>query len=245
METSIKIAQSHGKGFIMDVTEHLKEYQYHETAKEKEDEYAGKIIISITESETHKHKKAYLDKDKAKMLCYAIYNLQFWQLFGESGFVEHGVGSIHHDKLPLRSFGIRQLKTTDKGILFQMCINEWKTKDEVERVMAVVSMKDMVTIAHEVYDYIQQAELVAMQKGKPLHTITYSGNEVSVSGQALIQTKEHIEDYIVPFGSLKGMKLGNMKTEQLKSILKSQVNTEVVRDIKHRAKELLQRRAVR
>lgn len=262
---TVKIARRSTNRSVIDVTSNLDNYKRKETEKKKEDEYKGKIIFSITQFDSRKYKKAFVDKDVAKMLCYTLFNLQFTALFGERGFVDQGMGTLEDGSLIARSLTIRQQQRSDQSIRFQIVIDEapgFRTQTGAvnpiagsihESVMTYVSLPEMVSLAHEVYDYIRGEEQLAIQKGKPLHTLMYYSkkeNEVIdspflITAKDLIEEEERLEDFVIPLGELKGKMLGNLSNQLLRSIITSEVETDVVNDIKRRAYELLVKRGQR
>ena len=246
MEQAIKIARTATSSSVLDVTENLDSYTYKETAKKKEDEYKGKIIFSITEFKTRKYKKAFIDKDEAKVLCHAIIHMQFDLIYAQAGFTDRGMGGYDNGSPIARTLTIKQQKN-EKGIRFQITIDEApgiktetgavkpKPGAKHESAMTFVSLADMLALAHEVYDYIKHKELVAMQSGKPLNTIMYF--EKPAASQNIID-----EEFEIPFGKLQGTKLGTLKNEQLKSILGSVSDHPIVTEIKQKAQSILQKR---
>lgn len=170
---NVKIYKTATTKSIMDV---LGALHYHKENKNQELVYKGNIVFVINEyGSSKKNEKAYVSKAGAKVAFWSIMNHTFHTLF-KDGFREYG-GSVANGQVRSRIFS---MKLDDKKrFVFQ--IDEGAGKREangsikmakVEKtVQSYVSYEEAQKMAHEVYSYISQEEMIAMMNGKPLYTI--------------------------------------------------------------------------
>ncbi|MCM3716256.1 hypothetical protein M3202_19620 [Alkalihalobacillus oceani] len=174
LKSSIKIYKHVTKKSAFDITTSL----FHFTQKPNEDVYKGKVIFSVTEMSSSgsdsKYAKAYIDKSKIKPMLHAIINHNFSRVYGD-GFKVYG-GSKKNGDIIARCCTIT---FTDRN-QFKIQIDEGKGSmsntgaikmiKRVKSVTTYMSYEEGLIMAHEVKDFINQAEICAMSKGKPLYT---------------------------------------------------------------------------
>src|SRR5699024_8181240 len=168
---AIKVFKSATNKSIMDIKSMLNYYQ----TKGEEEVYKGKMSITINEFGGSKQQlSAFVDKAKMKMILAFIIDHHFSKKVPD-GLIDYGVTVktkrarnlfIKFDKDKQRyMFKIDEGegKITGTGAI-QMIKKE-------TTVMTFLTYEDTIMMAHEVLDFIRQAELTAMMKGKPLYTI--------------------------------------------------------------------------
>src|SRR5690625_3244844 len=174
----IKIFKSATPKSIMDVRSGLNYYQ----KKDTEEVYKGSVMFTINEyGQSEDELRAYLPKATAKMVLNAIKTHMFPRMF-PNGFRQYG-GTASTKKA--RVFGInydpngkRYTFMIEEGQGQVMKTGAIKMTKKEKSVMTFVSYNDTLELAHEVLDFIGQAELVAMMNKKPLYTImTYNQNK--------------------------------------------------------------------
>jgi len=158
----------------MDVTAALDNFQH----KNGEEIYKGKVIFAITERGNQpRYAKAFVSKHVIKPVLHLLINHRFHQYYNDpKGFESYG-GSMKDGVPYARVFRIQY---TDRK-QFRFSIDEGKGQRTTEggyrmterltSVQTFLSYDEALRMAHELYDYIHQAELVAMMNGKPFYTI--------------------------------------------------------------------------
>lgn len=168
----IKIFKSATKKSILDVRSGL---NFYKTNKHNEEEYKGKIIFTINEyGQSKEQAQAYVSKATTKMALNLIVQHHFPRFF-PNGFYSYG-GTAATKRA--RVFFIKY-DSTKKRYIFQIeegtgtltQTGAMKMSNKEKRVMTFLTYEDTLQLAHEVLDFISQAEMAAMFKGKPLYTI--------------------------------------------------------------------------
>ncbi|RKL64961.1 hypothetical protein CR203_23420 [Salipaludibacillus neizhouensis] len=171
-----KIYKSVTPRSIMDVTAALDHFQH----KNGEELYKGKIVFAITVmGQSSQYSKAYVNKKDIKPMLHLLINHKFPQFYKDTGFESYG-GSMKDGKPQSRVF---RIKYTDRK-QFNFIIEEgegqktqiggFKMTKRQSMVETFLSYEEALKMAHELYDYIHQAELAAMLRGKPLYTVMAS-----------------------------------------------------------------------
>lgn len=170
---TVKIAKTATQRSIMDVTASL---DYRKLNNKGEDVYKGSVIFSITEIQGGKYERAWVSKSKAKMLMYAIFNLQFESIFGANGFTDFGGTSGANPRA--RIFNVKM--SPKKQFIFTVSEGPGKVGETgsiqmvgkpEKTVQTYIAFQDALQLAHEVYDYIRDEEMKALSEGKPLYTL--------------------------------------------------------------------------
>ena len=166
----VRIYKYATKSTIVDISSAL---NYHRKNKRNEEEYKGSIQFVIHQYTKEKLAFAYLPKSTAKMVMNTIISHHFHHIF-PNGFTQYGgslakniarILTIKYDSEQNKyvfgiSEGIGQLTETG-GI---------KMTQKQKSVIAYLPYDETLKIAHEIVDFIKQAEITAMMKGKPLYT---------------------------------------------------------------------------
>lgn len=254
---NVKIFKSANNKSILDVTAAL---DFHKANNKGEDVYKGKVIFSITEIDSKKYLKAFVDKAKIKVLAQSIIDHTFNNKVFKGGFTDFG-GTVSSDPNKIRS-RILKISLTDRG-QFVINIDEGKGtladkgaikmagKPEIS-VTRYVPYEEALQMAHEIYDYIRDQEMLAMMKGKPLFTISkYEGNKPSeMEHQAentepvLEEAKQEEKPYVIAVDPWKGKTMAELTNEELKYILEKtqgieqpiakELNAEAMTEVKKR-----------
>lgn len=243
---NVKIYKTATQRSIMDVTSAL---EYHKEKSNGEFEYKGNVVFAITEmGNQKKYEKAFVSKKSAKVLFYSIINHTFHNLY-KNGFVEYG-GSKTNGQVRARVFSVK----LDQKNRFIFQIDEGSGKlgpngsiqmaNKEKTVQTYVAYEEAQKMAHEVYDYIKESELVAMIDGKPYFTLTptyengnqkqnekentqqsysssypYSNEYSEPSQQSQTQQQNEGEGYIIKIGNLKGTSIKTLETTVLEMII--------------------------
>jgi len=172
LKHSIKIFKSATTKSILDVRSGL---NYYKMNKSNEEVYKGNIIFTINEyGHSGEQAQAFIPKETAKMVLDTIKQHYFPRIY-PNGFVNYGgtpstkrarVFSLRYD-----SEKHRYVFQIDEGIGQVTKNGAVKMTKKEKTVMSFVSYEDTLKLAHEVSDFILQAEIVAMLNGKPLYTI--------------------------------------------------------------------------
>jgi len=111
-----------------------------------------------------------------KPVLHLLIHHQFPRFYKGKGFESYG-GSMKDGKPQARVFRIQY---TDRN-QFRFSIEEgdgqktqtggYKMINQHSKVETFLSYEEGLRMAHELYDYIHQAEMVAMMNGKPLYTV--------------------------------------------------------------------------
>lgn len=257
---NVKIFKSANDKSILDVTAAL---DFHKANNKGEDVYKGKVIFSITDITKNSYLKAFVDKSKVKVLAQSIIDHTFNTKVFKGGFTDFG-GTVSSDPSKLRS-RILKISLTDRG-QFVFNIDEGKGtladkgaikmvgKPEVS-VTRYVPYEEALQMAHEVYDYIRDQEMLALMKGKPLFTISkYEANKITeVTQQAentapVEETKTEVKaegkPYTIQVDPWKGKTMAELSNEELKYILEKtqgieqpiakELNAEAMNEVKKR-----------
>jgi hypothetical protein len=256
LKKHIKITKNaHEKG-IMDISASL----YHYEEYKNEVIYKGKIIISITDYE-REHVKGYLDKDIAKVLFHSIINHTFPKIYGKNGFKIDG-GTQNGNQCIARTTKVELTKINDEvGYLFTTEYSDgYRSKtgeilpvENAKRTMAVhfVNFLNTLRIAHETYDYIKAEEIKGLINDKPLHTVVYKKEETDSSNvvkeentEVTAETKNSAEqeDYVIPYGRMKGKKVSSLSSEHLEFIIKQETEDPIAKEFQKYAQFELNKR---
>lgn len=224
----VKVFKSANDKSILDVTAAL---DFHKENNKGEDVYKGKVIFSITDIQKNSYLKAFVDKSKVKVLAQSIIDHTFNAKVFKGGFTDFG-GTFSSDPTKVRS-RVLKINLTDRG-QFVFNIDEGKGtladkgaikmtgKPEVS-VTRYVPYEEALQMAHEVYDYIRDQEMLALMKGKPLFTISkYEGNktnEVAKQAEAPPVFTEKTESYVIQVDPWKGKTMAELSNEELQYIL--------------------------
>ena len=168
-----KIFKSANNKSIMDVTSALLNFDQN---KFGENVYKGKVVFSITVlGNNGGYGKAFVSKHQIKPMLDMIKTHHFHRFYGEKGFTVYG-GSMKDGKVTARIFSIR---FTDRQ-QFHFKISEgegaktgtggFKMVKPNLNVEKYLSYEEGLQMAHEISDYIHQAEMRAMIAGQPLYT---------------------------------------------------------------------------
>lgn len=242
-KTNVKIYKSATKKSIMDVTSALDYYKEKESG---ELEYKGNLVFAITELvNPKKYEKAFVSKKAAKVLFYSIINHTFHNLF-KSGFTEYG-GSRNNGAIRSRIFTVK----LDNKNRFIFQIDEGTgtlgengsiTMNVKEKtVQTYVAYEEAQKLAHEVYDFIKESEMMALFNGKPFYTIvpSYENGTRTQNEQPYKEESSPTQDYTAPIeeevvnstdddmstgyiiriGNLKGTPINTLDTGVLEMIL--------------------------
>lgn len=250
---NVKIFKSANDKSILDVTAAL---DFHKANNKGEDVYKGKVIFSITDISKNSYLKAFVDKSKAKVLTQSIIDHTFNNKVFKGGFTDFG-GTVSSDPSKVRS-RILKISLTERG-QFVFNIDEGKGtladkgaikmvgKPEVS-VTRYVPYEEALQMAHEVYDYIRDQEMLALMKGKPLFTISkYEGNkvnEVTQQAENVVPSTEGPTPYVIQVDPWKGKTMAELSNEELKYILEKtrgieqaiakELNVEATNEVKKR-----------
>lgn len=191
-----------------------------------------------------KYKKAFVDKDEAKLLCYALMHVQFESVFGSTGFKSHG--KSENGPLLAKLLTIKQ-QNREAGIRFEVTIDEASGIKEPSGAVKAIpgsahdSVQTFVSL-QEIYSYIAAEEIKAVQDGEPLHTLLYY--ETSAAQEPKPSTQEELpEDFVIDVGALSGKRLGELSDHELNGILLSKVVHPKIQEIQDKAKRVLERRS--
>lgn len=226
---NIKIYKSANDFSIMDITASL---NYHKLNNRNENEYKGKIILSITDRKKGSYIKFFLDKAKSKVLMSSIMNHTFNNKMFAGGFSDFG-GTGHQDPNKIKARTLR-ISLTERN-QYKFTIHEGKGKvdakngrfkmvgEPIKTVERYIPYEEALEMAHEVYDYIRDQEMKALINGKPLYTLTdymdASNNHIE-SVQLKSEFKLMNENYIVQIDPWKGVPINSISNQELKYILK-------------------------
>lgn len=171
MNHSVKIFKHATQKSILDVRSGLNYYQI----KNNEEVYKGSIIFTINEyGHSGEQAQAFVPKATAKMVLGTIIQHHFPRIYPD-GFVNYGgtpstrrarIFTLRYDREKHR-----YIFQIDEGIGEVIKNGAIKMVKKEKTVMSFVSYEDTLKLAHEVLDFIRQAEIVAMMNGKPLYTI--------------------------------------------------------------------------
>lgn len=253
----VKIYKTANKLSIMDVTASL---DYYQQKKDNEEVYKGKIIFNITDIPKGKYLNAFVDKATTKVLMQAILSNQFNDIFNGT-FVDYG-GTRNEDPTKIRS-RIIKVKLTDKRQYF-FTIDEGKGEytdtNSIQMigrpettVMRVVPFGEALEMAHEVYDYIRDQELLAVLKGKPLYTISNYVKEQKQTPTPLeasvIPTDQPVNSssYVITMDPWKGKRMSDLTDQELQYIIEKTkgMTVGVVVELKTHAIEEIQKRILK
>lgn len=269
MPVNVKIYKTATQKSIMDV---LSALHYHKENKNQELVYKGNIVFVINEyGSSKKTEKAYVSKTGAKVAFWSIMNHTFHNLFKE-GFREYG-GSVADGQVRSRIFSIklndkkRFVFQIDEGVGKRESNGSIKMVKVEKTVQNHVSYEEAQKMAHEVYSYISQEEMMAMINGKPLYTILPVRNANNTVQQETPQqdnTYEHMETYgessfeensvesvpttpenpyIIRIGNWNGTAISQLSSEVLESIVaKLEPDTPEKQELWEEAKKELGRR---
>lgn len=167
----IRIYKYATRSTIVDISSAL---NYYKINKYNEKEYKGSIQFLIHQYTKEKQARAFLPKATTKMIMDSIIKHQFHKLFPE-GFSQYG-GSAQKGiaRILSISFDKEQLK-------YVLKIDEGAGKvghngaimmvSKEKNAVAYIPYDEMLKMAHEIIDFIKQAEIISMLNGKPLYTI--------------------------------------------------------------------------
>ena len=210
----IKIFKSANKMSTLHIESALK---YWKENNKGEHVYKGNMIFSITEHPEGKKRKylqAFLSKDKAKSIMKAIINGNFSTLY-PNGYKSYGK---RNDKEMAHSLRARYFQINESNGDYTFKIDDSPGKEEgkgnvksvgpVENtVYRKVPKDEIIRMAHEVYDFIRDQELIAQLKGEPLQT-----------KMAQKKTLEENDFYKVQMGDYKGRAMNDLDIKELKAI---------------------------
>lgn len=168
----IKIFKSATNKSILDVQSAL---DYYTTNKNNEEVYKGNIVFTINEyGQSGKQLQAFVQKATTKMVLNAIKNHNFPRLF-PNGFADYG-GTIATKRARIFKINFdaqksRYIFQIDEGVGAPMRNGAIRMAKREQSVMTFITYQNTLELAHEVLDFIKQAEIMAMFNGKPLYTI--------------------------------------------------------------------------
>lgn len=206
-EKNIKVFKSANNKSILDITTSL---NYHVENRQNEEVYKGKVIFSITEIDSKKYLKAFVNKGTVKVLAQSIMNHTFGKEVYQGGFVDYG-GTPNKDSAKIRS-RILKIKTTDRA-QFEFKIEEGKgkigEKGGIEMigkpemtVVRYVPMEECYVMAHEIYDFIRDQEMLAFLRGKPLNTIMKKNKTDAIKKTEVSVDFSEKEEYVELFDDI-------------------------------------------
>jgi len=230
---SVKVYKTATKMSIMDIIDAL---DYHRKNDKNEVVYRGNLQFVINEYGSSKNQEtAYLTKAGAKQLFYAIVNHHFPKIYA-NGFSEYG-GSNKNGVVRSRILTVEYEQPKHR---FKFQIDEGpgrmddngsiKMVKKEKSVRTYVSYDDGIKMGHEVLDYIKQAEIAAIMRGKPFYTLIpdfrsnkrHDENHVShedyVHNEGLISNEEPSQ-YIIKIGNLAGKPISSLDTNALEAMV--------------------------
>lgn len=223
MFNNVKIYKSATQKSIMDITSAL---DYHKEKQNGELEFKGKLVFAITEMGAQsKYEKAFVSKSGAKALFHSMVNGKFQDVY-QNGFAEYG-GSRTQDGIRARVFSVKM--SQKKQFIFQ--IDEGAGKlgangsiqmaQKQTTVQTYVAFEEALKLAHEVYDFIREAEMVSMMKGKPYFTIVpdRNGSEQDTKNNTQPTNYSLSDGYIIKIGNLKGTPINTLDSQVLTTIV--------------------------
>lgn len=180
---NVKIYKYQNKMSAIDLSHILNSYRSKGDGDNEEYIYSGRICFSISSGGTYQ--KAYLTKMKAKAIFQTVINGTFTKYY-PSGFQDFGGGQkdgkIFSNKLEIKitnwngrnkvAFNIEEMpgKRTPTGAYKPIGKPYLKTS-------SMLDLGDFLEMAIEGLDFIRAAEIIGMQQGKPLHTLTSVSRE--------------------------------------------------------------------
>ncbi|QST02335.1 hypothetical protein IMZ31_23065 (plasmid) [Pontibacillus sp. ALD_SL1] len=214
---------------------------YWEENTKKEHVYKGSVVFSITEHFENK-KTAFLQffikKETAKVLLTAILNRNFKDIYGDS-YEDYGMKYDKNEKHPLRR-RVLKIKMTNRN-QYLISIDDspgvrgkngkidaaGKSEKSVSRY---IPEHEAMELAHEVYDYIRDQELIGAVKGLPLITYTpKTGSGGQRENQKERPPKEERKEappstYVIPINPWKGQLISSLSSDLLKGIMRKTKN---------------------
>ena len=190
----LKIYKFANKMSIVDV---LSALNYHKENNNGDLIYKGNIAILINEyGSSGKISTGYIRKENAKVLFWSIMNNMFERDFPD-GFIEYG-GSRKNNIVRARTITVKK-----KNNKYEIAISDGpgkitKTgayqfiKQEIY-VHSLIDETEAKKMAHEVYSFIQQTEMLSFMNGKPLYTILNNQSNQQSSNEDLIRDANSYE----------------------------------------------------
>lgn len=213
---NIKISKKATKKSIMDVTSSL---EYWKENQKGEEIYKGSLIFSITEMENKKYEKAWVSKEKTKVLMKSIIDLNFEKIFGPEGFTDYGGTAgkkprarILNVKLSPKKQYIFTITEGPGKIGLNGSIQMMGKPEKI--VQTYITFNEALQMANEVYDFIRDSELKAMISGKPLYTTMPSMSENNQKEYREDENKTELDEKTFKIRK----KLENISLEELKNI---------------------------
>lgn len=186
--------------------------------------YEGRMLFVLKKQK--QKLQCFLDKGKTKVLMHAISNHHFSRLFPNRTFSDertlvHPNGNIR----VILSISLEQEPVHGYQFMISMERNGQKAEETL-----FLPYLDMLEIAQENIDYIQNIERIQLEKEKPLFTHP-------------IPEKEKIMHYKIPYGPEKNKMISELTNEHLEYILSREKQEDpIVKELHEHAKKELERR---
>ena len=236
-ETYDKIVKIVADAGILDVSPSLHRF----VPKGKDLVYQGKLVFSFWQEESGVYLKGYMDKDLCKILCHNVMHHTFDIAFGKKGLVAAG-GTIDEKDTRARTLTVTRSSEEDYIIRLQEgpgVVNPNNgTIDHTERIdrdiIFSIPLLEMLRLAHEVYDYIRDAEVHSFMQNRSLHTKSTGS---SVESETLAYTPDPVGgNWQIPFGKLKGRYIRELTDDQLTLLLQQKAHDAVMNDMQTHAR---------